>query len=54
MSHIAVVRMQNGKLLPIKDENDFLAEWETENDAELALVNHILKPLGFEYLEVGI
>lgn len=52
MSYIAVVRMQNGRLLAIQ-RDDALAEWDTEEQAEAAMEDHILEPLGIEIVEVG-
>lgn len=51
MSYIAVVRMQNGKLLAIQNDES-LAEWPTYEQADDAMANHILAPLGIELVEV--
>lgn len=52
MSYIAVVRLQNGTLVGIKSGDEKLAEWVTKEQAESAMEDHILSPLGIEIVEI--
>lgn len=52
MTYIAVVRMQGGSLIAITKDDDKLAEWPTREEAEAAMAQHILEPLGIEIVEI--
>lgn len=56
MSYIIVVRWPNEarKLQAIQDENDFIAEYDSEDDAENAMENHPLFNQEYEIVEIGV
>ena len=55
MTYIIIVDMRenNGSIVAIRNEHDDLAQYDTEEEAEELMKNHILRVFPYEVLDMG-